>query len=68
MPLVGENGAGKSTVVKMLAGMHQPDDGQLLIEGQPVVLAGPAAPRTRSRNTWATDRNLICCLGMNRHG
>ncbi len=41
--LVGENGAGKSTVVKMLAGVHQPDDGQLLIEGQPVVLAGPAA-------------------------
>jgi rhamnose transport system ATP-binding protein len=41
--LVGENGAGKSTVVKMLAGVHQPDDGQLLIDGQPVVLAGPAA-------------------------
>jgi rhamnose transport system ATP-binding protein len=41
--LVGENGAGKSTVVKILAGVHQPDEGQLLIEGQPVVLPGPAA-------------------------
>ncbi|HEY6274972.1 MAG TPA: sugar ABC transporter ATP-binding protein, partial [Streptosporangiaceae bacterium] len=41
--LVGENGAGKSTVVKMLAGVHQPDQGQLLMGGQPVVLAGPAA-------------------------
>jgi rhamnose transport system ATP-binding protein len=41
--LVGENGAGKSTVVKMLAGVHQPDAGQLLIEGQPAVLSGPAA-------------------------
>ncbi|HYB85218.1 MAG TPA: ATP-binding cassette domain-containing protein, partial [Streptosporangiaceae bacterium] len=41
--LVGENGAGKSTVVKMLAGVHQLDAGQLLIEGQPVVLSGPAA-------------------------
>jgi rhamnose transport system ATP-binding protein len=41
--LVGENGAGKSTVVKMLAGVHQPDAGQLLIDGRPVVLAGPAA-------------------------
>jgi rhamnose transport system ATP-binding protein len=41
--LVGENGAGKSTVVKILAGVHQPDEGQLLIEGQPVVLSGPAA-------------------------
>jgi rhamnose transport system ATP-binding protein len=44
--LVGENGAGKSTVVKMLAGVHQPDGGQLLIEGQPVVLGGPAAAQS----------------------
>jgi rhamnose transport system ATP-binding protein len=44
--LVGENGAGKSTVVKMLAGVHQPDAGELLIEGQPVVLTGPAAAQS----------------------
>ena len=41
--LLGENGAGKSTVVKMLAGVHQPDHGQLLIDDQPVTLHGPAA-------------------------
>ncbi len=41
--LLGENGAGKSTVVKMLAGVHPPDSGQLLIDGQPVLLANPAA-------------------------
>ena len=40
--LVGENGAGKSTVVKILAGVHQPDSGSLLIDGQPVTLHGPA--------------------------
>jgi rhamnose transport system ATP-binding protein len=44
--LVGENGAGKSTVVKILAGVHQPDEGQLLMGGQPVVLAGPAAAQS----------------------
>ena len=27
--LLGENGAGKSTVVKMLAGVHQPDEGEI---------------------------------------
>jgi rhamnose transport system ATP-binding protein len=43
--LVGENGAGKSTVVKMLAGVHQPDSGQLLVDGRPVWLTGPAAAR-----------------------
>ena len=31
--LVGENGAGKSTVVKILAGVYQPDAGELLIGG-----------------------------------
>ena len=41
--LLGENGAGKSTVVRILAGVHQPDGGELLIEGQPVLLANPAA-------------------------
>ncbi len=40
--LVGENGAGKSTMVKILAGVHQPDSGELLIDGQPVTLHGPA--------------------------
>ena len=43
--LVGENGAGKSTVVKILAGVHQPDSGTLQIDGQPVTLHGPAGAR-----------------------
>jgi rhamnose transport system ATP-binding protein len=41
--LLGENGAGKSTMVKMLAGVHQPDAGQIEINGQPVMLNNPAA-------------------------
>jgi rhamnose transport system ATP-binding protein len=41
--LVGENGAGKSTIVKILAGVYQPDSGELLIGGSPVMLSGPAA-------------------------
>jgi rhamnose transport system ATP-binding protein len=40
--LLGENGAGKSTVVKILAGVHQPDSGTLLVNGQPTGLHGPA--------------------------
>ena len=43
--LLGENGAGTSTVVKMLAGVYQPDAGELLIDGRPVVLHSPAAAR-----------------------
>ncbi|WP_236792527.1 sugar ABC transporter ATP-binding protein [Amycolatopsis sp. GM8] len=40
--LVGENGAGKSTIVKMLAGVHRPDSGTLLVDGEPVEFATPA--------------------------
>jgi rhamnose transport system ATP-binding protein len=40
--LVGENGAGKSTIVKMLAGVHRPDDGTLLLDGEPVEFSSPA--------------------------
>ena len=33
--LLGENGAGKSTLIKTLGGIHRPDEGGVLIDGQP---------------------------------
>lgn len=41
--LVGENGAGKSTVVKILTGIYQPDDGIILVDGQPTIFPVPQA-------------------------
>ena len=41
--LIGENGAGKSTVVKILTGIYQPDGGRILVEGKPVTLANAQA-------------------------
>ncbi len=39
--LVGENGAGKSTFIKTLTGVHQPDGGEIILEGKKVVMSDP---------------------------
>lgn len=39
--LAGDNGAGKSVLIKCVAGIHTPDDGQLFWENKPVRLNSP---------------------------
>jgi D-xylose transport system ATP-binding protein len=39
--LVGDNGAGKSSLIKTIAGLWAPDQGQVLWQGEPVHLHGP---------------------------
>src|SRR6201993_3120453 len=43
--LLGENGAGKSTLVKMIYGLIQPSDGEMLWQGEAMVLSGPSEAR-----------------------
>jgi ABC-type uncharacterized transport system ATPase subunit len=43
--LLGENGAGKSTMVKILAGIHRPDSGTISLDGAKLVIAHPAEAR-----------------------
>jgi len=45
--LLGDNAAGKSTLMKILTGVYQPDAGTVEIDGEPVHLAGPADSRSR---------------------
>lgn len=41
--VLGDNGAGKSTFIKMLAGAHTPSEGEMLLDGKPVNFASPRA-------------------------
>lgn len=43
--LIGENGAGKSTFIKVLTGVHQPDSGEILLHGKRVVMENPIVAR-----------------------
>ena len=39
--LVGDNGAGKSVLIKCMAGIHEPDSGEIIWEGKPVRIRSP---------------------------
>ena len=39
--LAGDNGAGKSVLTKTIAGIHEPDEGQIFFEGRPVHIRTP---------------------------
>src|SRR4029077_16388391 len=41
--LAGENGCGKSTLIKILSGVHHPDEGEIILEGKAPSHLSPAA-------------------------
>ncbi|WP_375230163.1 sugar ABC transporter ATP-binding protein [Roseobacter sp. S98] len=55
--LVGENGAGKSTVVKILTGIYQPDGGEILVDGAPT--AFPSAHSAGAAGVTAIHQETV---------
>lgn len=56
--IVGDNGAGKSTTVKMFAGAVIPDSGRILVEGREVSLRSPQDARREGIETVFQDLAL----------
>jgi ribose transport system ATP-binding protein len=57
--LLGENGAGKSTIVKLLSGLVVPDAGSFAIFGQEARLTSPRASHTRGIQTAFQEMTLV---------
>ncbi len=56
--VLGDNGAGKSSFIKILSGAHQPDEGALLVGGEPVSFHSPRDARDRGIATVYQDLAL----------
>ena len=57
--LVGDNGAGKSSLIKILSGAHEPTLGEIELEGTAVTLARPVEAQRLGIETVYQDLSLI---------
>lgn len=60
--LIGDNAAGKSTLIKILTGFQQPTRGQIFLDGKLVTLSSVAEARTHGIETVFQDLALIDTL------
>jgi len=57
--LIGENGAGKSTMMKMLAGVETPSSGQIFLDGEPVTLGSTQQAEKQGISIIFQELNLF---------
>jgi len=61
--LMGENGAGKSTFIKVITGVHQPDEGEMYLNGQKVELRNPM--EAKNMGIAAIYQHVTCFPDLN---
>ena len=59
LALVGENGAGKSTMVKILSGIYQPDSGHIVYFGEKAVFKNPKEAQDAGVSIVHQELNLM---------
>ncbi|MHB1303542.1 MAG: ATP-binding cassette domain-containing protein [Acidiphilium sp.] len=62
--LLGDNGAGKSTTIKAIAGVAPIDEGEILLEGRPVTIRHPSEANALGIQTVYQDLALCDNLGI----
>ncbi len=57
--LIGDNGAGKSTMVKIISGVHKPSSGSLMLEGKSTNFSNPGEARASNIETVFQTLELV---------
>ncbi|GAA4213250.1 ATP-binding cassette domain-containing protein [Actinocatenispora rupis] len=65
--VLGDNGAGKSTVISLLSGVHRPDEGEIRLAGVPVDFAGPRDALAAGIATVYQDLALVPLMSVWRN-
>ncbi len=65
--VLGDNGAGKSSFIKILSGVHQHDEGEFLVEGAPVRFKSPREARERGIATVFQDLATVPLMSVWRN-
>jgi len=64
LAVIGDNGAGKSTLIKALSGAIIPDEGEILLDGQPVHFHSPLDARRQGIETVYQDLAVAPALDI----
>jgi simple sugar transport system ATP-binding protein len=62
--LAGDNGAGKSVLIKTISGVHRADGGEIVFAGQPIAFTSPQEARARGIETIYQDLSLADNLSI----
>ncbi|MEM9780830.1 MAG: ATP-binding cassette domain-containing protein, partial [Pseudomonadota bacterium] len=65
--LLGDNGAGKSTFIKTMSGVHKPTKGEILFEGTPMSFERPRDAITAGIATVYQDLAMIPLMSVSRN-
>lgn len=65
--LLGDNGAGKSTIIRVLSGVYQLDSGELIWDGEPTRFSGPSDVNARGVATVFQDLAVVDQMSIYRN-